>query len=184
MKHYLIKIVMVALVLFMVRAPQLQAAEADFSEVYVSITDAKSTLQDADHASKETKQDIDKIKSQVDALQVKDSKEGKRVTSALDKLDNQAKPEDQTAQLSELTKALIAYEDSLNQSDHTEEIKTLQHLIDQQSEPIQQAIEDKDQAQLKQINSKLNSTWTRHEAVIRGPIWTNRSRVNAVKSCG
>ncbi|WP_278926083.1 FTR1 family protein [Staphylococcus auricularis] len=167
MKHYLIKIVMVALVLFIVRAPQLQAAEADFSEVYVSITDAKSTLQDADHASKETKQDIAKIKSQIEDLQVKDSKEGKRVTSALDKLDDQAKPDDQTAQLSELTKALIAYEDSLNQSDHTEEIKTLQHLIDQQSEPIQQAIEDKDQAQLKQINSKLNSTWTRHEAVIR-----------------
>lgn len=149
------------------KIPPVTAAEKDFSDVYVAISDAKSTLQDQNQSKNAKKQSLDQVDKAVADLNIDQSKEGKQVTSALKALDQSKSAEKQTAQLSELTKTLIAYENTVNKSDDTEEIKTLQSLIDQQNAPITKAIEASDQEKLKQINGELNSIWTKHESVIR-----------------
>ncbi|MEJ7541622.1 FTR1 family protein [Staphylococcus intermedius] len=168
MKRYLIKCVIIAVLLMTIaKIPPVTAAEKDFSDVYVAISDAKSTLQDQNQSKNAKKQSLDQVDKAVADLNIDQSKEGKQVTSALKALDQSKSAEKQTAQLSELTKTLIAYENTVNKSDDTEEIKTLQSLIDQQNAPITKAIEASDQEKLKQINGELNSIWTKHESVIR-----------------
>ncbi|WP_086428406.1 FTR1 family protein [Staphylococcus cornubiensis] len=168
MKRYLIKcVIMAVLLLVIAKVPPVMAAEKDFSDVYVAISDAKSTLQDKNQSENAKKQSLDQVNKAVADLNIDRSKEGKDVTSALKALDRSGSTEKQTAQLSELTKSLIAYENTVNQTDNTEEIKTLQSLIDKQNAPIKKAIEDSDQEKLKQINGELNSIWTKHESVIR-----------------
>lgn len=158
---------MAVLLLVIAKVPPVMAAEKDFSDVYVAISDAKSTLQDKSQSESAKKQSLDQVDKAVADLNIGRSKEGKDVTSALKALDRSGSTEKQTAQLSELTKSLIAYENTVNKSDDTEEIKTLQTLINQQNAPIKKAIEDSDQEKLKQINGELNSIWTKHESVIR-----------------
>ena len=158
---------MAVLLLVIAKVPPVMAAEKDFSDVYVAISDAKSTLQDKNQSENAKKQSLDQVDKAVANLNIDRSKEGKDVTSALKALDQSESAEKQAAQLSELTKSLIAYENMVNQTDNTEEIKTLQSLIDKQNEPIKKAIADSDQEKLKQINGELNSIWTKHESVIR-----------------
>ncbi|NCJ14101.1 FTR1 family protein [Staphylococcus pseudintermedius] len=168
MNRYLVKCFIIAVLLIsIVRLPDVDAAETDFSDVYVAISDAKSALQDKNTSNEDKKQSIDQLDKQVTALHIDDSKEGQAVQSALKALNHKGSTEQQTTQLSELTKSLIAYENTVNKSDDTEEIKTLQSLINQQQAPIEKAIQANDQDKLKQINGELNSTWTKHESVIR-----------------
>ncbi|HHU6750339.1 TPA: FTR1 family protein [Staphylococcus pseudintermedius] len=168
MNRYLVKcFIITVLLVSIVRIPAVDAAKTDFSDVYVAISDAKSTLQDKNTANEDKKQSIDQVDKQVTALHIDDSKEGQAVQSALKALNQKESTEQQTTQLSELTKSLIAYEKTVNKSDDTEEIKTLQSLIEQQQAPIEKAIRANDQNKLKQLNSKLNSIWMKHESVIR-----------------
>ncbi|ARJ51157.1 FTR1 family protein [Staphylococcus lutrae] len=170
MKHYLIKCVIVAILLsaFTKILPVTAAEnEKDFNDVYVAISDAKSALQNKNQSDTAKKNSIEQVEKQVHALKLDHSEEGQRVASDLKNLNTAQSTEKQKAQLSELTKSLIAYEKTHNQTDNKAAIKTLQSLINQQESVIKKAIKDNNQEKLKQINGTLNSIWTKHESVIR-----------------
>ena len=83
MKRYLIKVVILLAILTMAfRMAPMPSAAADkpsISDVYVSITDAKSILEDKSKSDKDKKQAIKDIDKQLDTLKIKNTKQGKDV---------------------------------------------------------------------------------------------------------
>lgn len=143
------------------------ADETSFSDVYAAITDAKQHL-DESHTSKKTKQeDLKHVKKQIDALKVNDSKKGQEVQKALDGVDVTASSKKTTTQYSDLTKALIDYEQQVNKKDDSGEVKQLKDAIKGKDKDFTTAIKNKDQEKLKSLNSEVNSVWKNHESVIR-----------------
>nr|WP_232806152.1 FTR1 family protein [Staphylococcus caledonicus] len=147
---------------------QVHAAEdSNISDVYVTITDAKSTIEDKEKSDKEKKKAVEDIKSKVNALDIKDNKEGKDVKSKLKDLDQTSSLNKQDNNLSELTKSLIAYEDAVSTKDVSGEIKTLKQQVDSKDSKVKDAIKSKNTAELQSINNSLNQIWTSHETSIR-----------------
>nr|WP_277953144.1 FTR1 family protein [Staphylococcus sp. acrmy] len=147
---------------------QVHAAEdSNISDVYVAITDAKSTIEDKDKSDKEKKKAVEDIKAKVNALDIKDNKEGKDVKSKLKDLDQTSSLNKQDNNLSELTKSLIAYEDAVSTKDVSGEIKTLKQQVDSKDSKVKDAIKSKNTAELQSINNSLNQIWTSHETSIR-----------------
>lgn len=143
------------------------AEETSFSDVYAAITDAKQHL-DESHTSKKTKQeDLEHVKKQINTLKVNDSKKGQEVQKALDGVDVTASSKKTTTQYSDLTKALIDYEQQVNKKDDSGEIKQLKAAIKGKDKDFITAINNKDQEKLKSLNSEVNSVWKNHESVIR-----------------
>ena len=65
---------------------QVNADDSKISDVYVAITDAKSTIEDKNKSNKEKQSALD-IKEKVKSLNIKDNKEGKDVKSKLEAVD-------------------------------------------------------------------------------------------------
>ncbi|MFW3591749.1 FTR1 family protein [Staphylococcus caprae] len=168
MKHYSIKILAILILLLTVlKVAPVHAEDASMSEVYVSITDAKSTINDDSKKDSDKQKAIRNVKKEIDALNVKDNKEGKAVKSKLKEVENAKSSDTQGDKLSELTKALIAYEDSQSSKDASGQIKELKQAVDAKDAPIQKAIKSKNRSELESINNSLNQIWTSHETVIR-----------------
>lgn len=173
MKHCLVKLLIAIALIFTVMRitpslTQVHAAEdSNISDVYVAITDAKSTIEDKDKSDKEKKKAVEDIKAKVNALDIKDNKEGKDVKSKLKDLDQTSSLNKQDNNLSELTKSLIAYEDAVSTKDVSGEIKTLKQHVDSKDSKVKDAIKSKNTAELQSINNSLNQIWTSHETSIR-----------------
>ncbi|MCC2083464.1 hypothetical protein HMPREF2693_06490 [Staphylococcus sp. HMSC068D08] len=171
MKRYLIKVVILLAILTMVfRMAPMPSAAADkpsISDVYVSITDAKSILEDKSKSDKDKKQAIKDIDKQLDTLKIKNTKQGKDVKQQWQAVKKTSSTEAQAAKLSEVTKSLIAYENAESSGDASKKIKELQQQVDAKDSQMQQAIKDKDETKLQSINNSLNQIWTSHETVIR-----------------
>ncbi|MGA4514819.1 FTR1 family iron permease [Staphylococcus caledonicus] len=173
MKHYLVKLLIAIALIFTVlritpSLTQVHAAEdSNISDMYVAITDAKSTIEDKDKSDKEKKKAVEDIKAKVNALDIKDNKEGKDVKSKLKDLDQTSSLNKQDNNLSELTKSLIAYEDAVSTKDVSGEIKTLKQQVDSKDSKVKDAIKSKNTAELQSINNSLNQIWTSHETSIR-----------------
>lgn len=171
MKRYLIKVVILLAILTMVfRMAPMPSAAADkpsISDVYVSITDAKSILEDKSKSDKDKKQAIKDIDKQLDTLKIKNTKQGKDVKQQWQAVKKTSSTEAQAAKLSEVTKSLIAYENTESSGDASKKIKELQQQVDAKDSQMQQAIKDKDETKLQSINNSLNQIWTSHETVIR-----------------
>lgn len=170
-KRYLIKVVILLAILTMVfRMAPMPSAAADkpsISDVYVSITDAKSILEDKSKSDKDKKQAIKDIDKQLDTLKIKNTKQGKDVKQQWQAVKKTSSTEAQAAKLSEVTKSLIAYENAESSGDASKKIKELQQQVDAKDSQMQQAIKDKDETKLQSINNSLNQIWTSHETVIR-----------------
>ncbi|MCU5745266.1 FTR1 family protein [Staphylococcus sp. SQ8-PEA] len=143
------------------------AKDLEISDVYAAITDSKMTLDDSKASQHSKEQAVEDVVTKVNRLRVKDSKEGREVNDILKKLESSHNVETQKEQLSDLTKALIAYEKSENKSDDSGEIKTLKSSIKAKDPDFQNAIQAKDQEKLKALNNEVNSIWTKHESIIR-----------------
>nr|WP_279390508.1 MULTISPECIES: FTR1 family protein [unclassified Staphylococcus] len=143
------------------------ADDNSISDVYVAITDAKSTLQDKDKSDKDKQKAVKDIKSKVNDLNIKNTKEGKNVKAKLKDLDHTSSTDKQADQLSELTKSLIAYENVESSSDISGEIKELKQQVDSKDAQIKKAIKTKNDSELQSINNSLNQIWTSHESAIR-----------------
>ncbi|MCH8675645.1 FTR1 family protein [Staphylococcus lugdunensis] len=171
MKRYLIKVVILLAILTMAfRMAPMPSAAADkpsISDVYVSITDAKSILKDKSKSDKDKKQAIKEIDKQLDTLKIKNTKQGKDVKQQWQAVKKTSSTESQAAKLSEVTKSLIAYENAESSGDASKKIKELQQQVDAKDSQMQQAIKDKDETKLQSINNSLNQIWTSHETVIR-----------------
>lgn len=170
-KRYLIKVVILLAILTMAfRMAPMPSAAADkpsISDVYVSITDAKSILEDKSKSDKDKKQAIKDIDKQLDTLKIKNTKQGKDVKQQWQAVKKTSSTESQAAKLSEVTKSLIAYENAESSGDASKKIKELQQQVDAKDSQMQQAIKDKDETKLQSINNSLNQIWTSHETVIR-----------------
>lgn len=170
-KRYLIKVVILLAILTMAfRIAPMPSAAADkpsISDVYVSITDAKSILEDKSKSDKDKKQAIKDIDKQLDTLKIKNTKQGKDVKQQWQAVKKTSSTESQAAKLSEVTKSLIAYENAESSGDASKKIKELQQQVDAKDSQMQQAIKDKDETKLQSINNSLNQIWTSHETVIR-----------------
>ncbi|MDQ7227210.1 FTR1 family protein, partial [Staphylococcus haemolyticus] len=172
MKPYLTKLVVVlVLILTVIRivpAHQVNAADdSKISDVYVAITDAKSTIEDKNKSNKEKQSALADIKEKVKSLNIKDNKEGKDVKSKLEAVDKASSMNAKADKLSQLTKSLIAYEDAVSTKDISGEIKTLKQQVDAKDDSIKKAIKSKNESELQSINNSLNQIWTTHETAIR-----------------
>ncbi|PNZ68202.1 FTR1 family iron permease [Staphylococcus croceilyticus] len=171
MKHFSIKLLLVVALLFTVLritpTPVHAADDNSISDVYVAITDAKSTLQDKDKSDKDKQKAVEDVKSKVNDLNIKNNKEGKEVKSKLKDLDHTSSTDKQADQLSELTKSLIAYENVESSSNISGEIKELKQQVDSKDAQVKKAIKTKSESELQSINNSLNQIWTSHESAIR-----------------
>ncbi|UDI77609.1 FTR1 family protein [Staphylococcus taiwanensis] len=172
MKHYLVKILIavvltVTIVRVMPSVPVHAAEDSKISDIYVAITDAKSTLEDKDKSDKEKQSAVNDIKSKIKSLHIKDNKEGKDVKSKLEAVDKATSSDKKADKLSELTKSLITYENTVSTKDISGEIKALKQQVDAKDDQIKKAIKSKDEAELQSINNSLNQIWTSHETSIR-----------------
>lgn len=171
MRHYLVKIAFcVALLglLFPIKAlPASAATETSMSDAYIAISDAKDTLNDKEKSKADKQAAVDKVKTEIDKLKINDSKAGKKVKNEVKALDKTPSDQKKAEDMSDLTKALIAYENAQSSSDSGAGIKKLQDEIDDKDQEMKDAIKAKDQTQLKALNTKLNQIWTSNESVIR-----------------
>lgn len=171
MRHYLVKIVvcmaLLGLVLPLKGLSIGEAAENSMSEAYIAISDAKETLNDKGKSEADKQAAVDHVKAEIDKLNIDNSQSGKKVKEEVKSLDQTPSDNKKTADLSDLTKALIAYENAQASSNSDEDIKTLQAVIDGKDKAMQAAMKSKDQTKLKALNTQLNQIWTSHETVIR-----------------
>ena len=171
MRHYLVKIAFcVALLglLFPIKAlPVSAASETSMSEAYIAISDAKETLNDKGKSEADKKAAVDKVKTEIDKLKINDSKAGKKVKNEVKALDKTPSDQKKAEDMSDLTKALIAYENAQASGNSGAEIKKLQDAVDGKEQAMKAAIKAKDQTQLKALNAQLNQIWTSNETVIR-----------------
>ena len=110
--------------------------DSKISDVYVAITDAKSTIEDKNKSNKEKQSALADIKEKVKSLNIKDNKEGKDVKSKLEAVDKASSMNAKADKLSQLTKSLIAYEDAVSTKDINGEIKTLKQQVDAKDDSI------------------------------------------------
>lgn len=171
MRHYLVKIAMcIALLGLLLPLKGLsvsEAAETSMSDAYIAISDAKETLNDKDKSEADKKAAVDKVKTEIDKLKIDNSKSGKKVKDEVKALDQTPSDKKKAADMSDLTKALIAYENAQESSNSGAEIKKLQDAVDGKDKEMKDAIKAKDQTQLKALNAQLNQIWTSNETVIR-----------------
>ncbi|WP_338379308.1 hypothetical protein, partial [Enterococcus faecium] len=124
-------------------------------------------IEDKDKSASDKSKALKEVKKEIKSLKIKNSKEGKKVNSKLKEVENASSDETKADKLSELTKALIAYEDKQSSKDASGKIKELKQAVDAKDAPMKKAIKDKNQTELQSLNNQLNTIWTSNETVIR-----------------
>lgn len=163
MKRYSIVFSLVA-TLFMLLSLTAKA-ETSLSDIYISVTDAKSAIQDKDE--KAFDKHFKEIKDNWQSTNKKDHKLVKKIDQDIEKVEKTTSQKDRESALNTLTSDLIDYEKVLNPVDKQKKRDQLQNEMQPLIKNITKAISDKDFEKAKTINNQLNATWTKNEKIVR-----------------
>ncbi|MBN4910914.1 FTR1 family protein [Staphylococcus sp. EG-SA-13] len=163
MKSYSIVFSLVA-ILFMLLSLTAKA-EMSLSDIYISVTDAKSAIQDKDE--KAFDKHFKEIKDNWQSTNKKDHKLVKKIDQDIEKVEKTTSQKDRESALNTLTSDLIDYEKVLNPVDKQKKRDQLQNEMQPLIKNITKAISDKDFEKAKTINNQLNATWTKNEKIVR-----------------
>lgn len=163
MKRYSIVFSLVA-ILFMLLSLTAKA-ETSLSDIYISVTDAKSAIQDKDE--KAFDKHFKEIKDNWQSTNKKDHKLVKKIDQDIEKVEKTTSQKDRESALNTLTSDLIDYEKVLNPVDKQKKRNQLQNEMQPLIKNITKAISDKDFEKAKTINNQLNATWTKNEKIVR-----------------
>ncbi|MCJ0912096.1 FTR1 family protein [Mammaliicoccus sciuri] len=163
MKRYSIVFSLVA-ILFMLLSLTAKA-ETSLSDIYISVTDAKSAIQDKDE--KAFDKHFKEIKDNWQSTNKKDHKLVKKIDQDIEKVEKTKSQKDRESALNTLTSDLIDYEKVLNPVDKQKKRDQLQNEMQPLIKNITKAISDKDFEKAKTINNQLNATWTKNEKIVR-----------------
>nr|WP_269669462.1 FTR1 family protein [Mammaliicoccus sciuri] len=140
-------------------------AETSLSDIYISVTDAKSAIQDKDE--KAFDKHFKEIKDNWQSTNKKDHKLVKKIDQDIEKVEKTTSQKDRESALNTLTSDLIDYEKVLNPVDKQKKRDQLQNEMQPLIKNITKAISDKDFEKAKKINNQLNATWTKNEKIVR-----------------
>lgn len=146
-------------------APSMIKATTSLSEIYISVTDAKTAIQEKDEQA--FKQHFKEIKDNWQKVNQNDHKLVQTINEDIHKVEESKSPEDKEKALNKLTSDLIDYEKVLNPVDKQKKRNQLQKEMQPLIQEISKAITDKDFEQAQAINNQLNATWTKNEAIVR-----------------
>lgn len=163
MKRYSIVFSLVA-ILFMLLSLTAKA-ETSLSDIYISVTDAKSAIQDKDE--KAFDKHFKEIKDNWQSTNKKNHKLVKKIDQDIEKVEKTTSQKDRESALNTLTSDLIDYEKVLNPVDKQKKRDQLQNEMQPLIKNITKAISDKDFEKAKTINNQLNATWTKNEKIVR-----------------
>ncbi|MEB8262799.1 FTR1 family iron permease [Mammaliicoccus sciuri] len=163
MKRYSIVFSLVA-ILFMLLSLTAKA-ETSLSDIYISVTDAKSAIQDKDE--KAFDKHFKEIKGNWQSTNKKDYKLVEKIDQDIEKVKKTKSQKDRESALNTLTSDLIDYEKVLNPVDKQKKRDQLQNEMQPLIKNITKAISDKDFDKAKTINNQLNATWTKNEKIVR-----------------
>ncbi|HCW35867.1 MAG TPA: hypothetical protein DGB97_07350 [Staphylococcus sp.] len=163
MKRYSIVFSLVA-ILFMLLSLTAKA-ETSLSDIYISVTDAKSAIQDKDE--KAFDKHFKEIKDNWQSTNKKDHKLVEKIDQDIEKVEKTTSQKDRESALNTLTSDLIDYEKVLNPVDKQKKRDQLQNEMQPLIKNITKAISDKDFDKAKTINNQLNATWTKNEKIVR-----------------
>jgi len=162
-KRYSIVFSLVA-ILFMLLSLTAKA-ETSLSDIYISVTDAKSAIQDKDE--KAFDKHFKEIKDNWQSTNKKDHKLVEKIDQDIEKVKKTKSQKDRESALNTLTSDLIDYEKVLNPVDKQKKRDQLQNEMQPLIKNITKAISDKDFDKAKTINNQLNATWTKNEKIVR-----------------
>jgi len=162
-KRYSIVFSLVA-ILFMLLSLTAKA-ETSLSDIYISVTDAKSAIQDKDE--KAFDKHFKEIKDNWQSTNKKDHKLVEKIDQDIEKVEKTTSQKDRESALNTLTSDLIDYEKVLNPVDKQKKRDQLQNEMQPLIKNITKAISDKDFDKAKTINNQLNATWTKNEKIVR-----------------
>lgn len=140
-------------------------AETSLSDIYISVTDAKSAIQDKDE--KAFDKHFKEIKDNWQSTNKKDHKLVEKIDQDIEKVEKSTSQKDRESALNTLTSDLIDYEKVLNPVDKQKKRDQLQNEMQPLIKNITKAISDKDFEKAKTINNQLNATWTKNEKIVR-----------------
>nr|WP_255201011.1 FTR1 family protein [Mammaliicoccus sciuri] len=140
-------------------------AETSLSDIYISVTDAKSAIQDKDE--KAFDKHFKEIKDNWQSTNKKDHKLVEKIDQDIEKVKKTKSQKDRESALNTLTSDLIDYEKVLNPVDKQKKRDQLQNEMQPLIKNITKAISDKDFDKAKTINNQLNATWTKNEKIVR-----------------
>lgn len=140
-------------------------AETSLSDIYISVTDAKSAIQDKDE--KAFDKHFKEIKDNWQSTNKKDHKLVGKIDQDIEKVEKSKSQKDRESALNTLTSDLIDYEKVLNPVDKQKKRDQLQNEMQPLIKNITKAISDKDFEKAKTINNQLNATWTKNEKIVR-----------------
>lgn len=163
MKRYSIVFSLVA-ILFMLLSLTAKA-KTSLSDIYISVTDAKSAIQDKDE--KAFDKHFKEIKDNWQSTNKKDHKLVEKIDQDIEKVKKTKSQKDRESALNTLTSDLIDYEKVLNPVDKQKKRDQLQNEMQPLIKNITKAISDKDFDKAKTINNQLNATWTKNEKIVR-----------------
>lgn len=163
MKRYSIVFSLVA-ILFMLLSLTAKA-ETSLSDIYISVTDAKSAIQDKDE--KAFDKHFKEIKDNWQSTNKKDHKLVEEIDQDIEKVEKSTSQKDRESALNTLTSDLIDYEKVLNPVDKQKKRDQLQNEMQPLIKNITKAISDKDFEKAKTINNQLNATWAKNEKIVR-----------------
>ncbi|MEB6292813.1 FTR1 family iron permease [Mammaliicoccus sciuri] len=163
MKRYSIVFSLVA-ILFMLLSLTAKA-ETSLSDIYISVTDAKSAIQDKDE--KAFDKHFKEIKDNWQSTNKKDHKLVEKIDQDIEKVEKSTSQKDRESALNTLTSDLIDYEKVLNPVDKQKKRDQLQNEMQPLIKNITKAISDKDFEKEKTINNQLNATWAKNEKIVR-----------------
>lgn len=163
MKRYSIVFSLVA-ILFMLLSLTAKA-ETSLSDIYISVTDAKSAIQDKDE--KAFDKHFKEIKDNWQSTNKKDHKLVEKINQDIEKVEKSTSQKDRESALNTLTSDLIDYEKVLNPVDKQKKRDQLQNEMQPLIKNITKAISDKDFEKAKTINNQLNATWAKNEKIVR-----------------
>lgn len=163
MKRYLIAFSITILMCLVI--PITVKAETSLSDIYISVTDAKTALQDKDTKAFEVH--FKDIKENWSKVNKKDHKLVKTINNDIVNIEKSNSNDEKIKSLNILTTDLIDYEKVLNPVDKQAKRDKLQNQMQPLIKEMGTAISNKDFDKAVVINNKLNSTWTNNEKIVR-----------------
>ncbi|OAO24358.1 FTR1 family iron permease [Mammaliicoccus lentus] len=163
MKRYLIAFSITILMCLVI--PITVKAEISLSNIYISVTDAKTALQDKD--TKAFEAHFKDIKENWSKVNKKDHKLVKTINNDIENIEKSNSNDEKIKSLNTLTTDLIDYEKVLNPVDKQAKRDKLQNQMQPLIKEMGTAISNKDFDKAVVINNRLNSTWTNNEKIVR-----------------
>lgn len=163
MKRYLIAFSITILMCLVI--PITVKAEISLSNIYISVTDAKTALQDKD--TKAFEAHFKDIKENWSKVNKKDHKLVNTINNDIENIEKSNLNDEKIKSLNTLTTDLIDYEKVLNPVDKQAKRDKLQNQMQPLIKEMGTAISNKDFDKAVVINNKLNSTWTNNEKIVR-----------------